>query len=111
MSTPDGDHAGRSTGLAHEILLARAFVRLTGMLVQGFDVVEFLHGLAVDSAEILRAEAAGVMLAGQRSGLRLVASSEQRMRYLELLELKSRKAPAWMRSPAASPSRPARTAA
>lgn len=93
MSKPDGDQAGRRAGLAREMLLARAFVRLADMLVKDFDIAEFLHGLAVDSAEILGAEAAGAMLADQRSGLRLVTSSEDRMRYLELLELETGQGP------------------
>ena len=86
-------------------------MRLADTLADEFDIEEFLHRLAVDSAEILGAEAAGVMLADQRSGLRLVTSSEERMRHLELLELKTVQDPAWMRSPAASPSRPARPTA
>ena len=93
MTEPDGKQAPRRAGLAREALLARSFVRLADTLVKDFDIVEFLHGLAVDSAEILGAEAAGVMLADQRSGLRLVTSSQERMRHLELLELKTVQGP------------------
>jgi transcriptional regulator with GAF, ATPase, and Fis domain len=78
---------------ARETLLARAFVRLADTLASDFDVVEFLHGLAEDSVEILRAEAAGVMLADARGGLRLIASSEERMRLLELFELQGAQGP------------------
>ena len=76
-----------------ERLLARAFVRLADTLAAEFDVVEFLHGLSVDSVEILRAQAASVMLADARGGLRLVASSEERMRVLELFETQSAQGP------------------
>ena len=76
-----------------ERLLARAFVRLADTLVDDFDVVEFLHGLSVDSVEILGAEAASVMLADTRGGLRLVASSEERMQLLELFEIQSAQGP------------------
>jgi transcriptional regulator with GAF, ATPase, and Fis domain len=83
-----GDDAAR-----RERLLARAFVRLADTLADEFDVVDFLHGLSVDSVEILRAEAASVMLADARGGLRLVASSEERTRLLELFEIQSAQGP------------------
>jgi transcriptional regulator with GAF, ATPase, and Fis domain len=76
-----------------ERLLARAFVRLADTLADEFDLVEFLHGLSVDSVEIIGAEAASVMLADTRGGLRLVASSEERMRVLELFEIQSAQGP------------------
>lgn len=76
-----------------ESLLARAFVRLADTLVDEFDVVQFLHGLSTDSAEILNAEAAGVMLADTRGGLRLIASSAERMRLLELFEVQGAQGP------------------
>jgi GAF domain-containing protein len=79
--------------VAREAVLARAFVRLADTLASDFDIVDFLHGLAADSVEILRAAAAGVMLADPRGGLRLVASSDERMRLLELLELQGAQGP------------------
>jgi GAF domain-containing protein len=102
MSEPGGASAGRpgdfrgtgrKTGMAREALLARAFVRLADTLVSDFDVVDFLHGLSVDSLEILGADAAGVMLADGRGSLRLIASSEERMRLLELFELQGAQGP------------------
>ncbi len=74
-------------------LIARAFVRLADTLADEFDVVDFLHGLSAYSVRILDAEAAGVMLADHRGGLRLVASSEERMRILELFELQGEQGP------------------
>lgn len=79
--------------MAREARLARAFVRVADTLADDFDIVEFLHGLSADSVEILGAEAAGVMLDDGRGGLRLVASSEERMRLLELLELQGSQVP------------------
>ena len=58
-----------------------------------FDVADFLHGLSEDSVEILRAAAAGVMLADARGGLRLIASSDERMRLLELFEIQGAQGP------------------
>jgi hypothetical protein len=39
--------------------LARAFVEFSGMLVRGYDVVEFLSWLCRRSVEVLEATAAG----------------------------------------------------
>jgi transcriptional regulator with GAF, ATPase, and Fis domain len=74
-------------------VLARAFVRLADTLASDFDIVDFLQGLSADSVEILGAEAAGVMLADPRGGLRLIASSDERMRMLELFELQGAQGP------------------
>jgi len=76
-----------------ERLLARAFVRLADTLADEFDIVEFLQGLSADSVEIIGAGAASVMLADARGELRLVASSEERMRLLELFEIQSAQGP------------------
>ena len=85
-----GDRGG---DVAREAVLARAFVRLADTLASDFDIVDFLQGLSEDSVEILRAEAAGVMLADARGGLRLIASSDERMRMLELFELQGAQGP------------------
>jgi GAF domain-containing protein len=74
-------------------LLARVFARLADTLAEDFDVLEFLLGLCGDAVQVVGAEAAGVMLADSRGGLRLLASSEERMRDLELFELQSRQGP------------------
>jgi len=79
--------------VAREAVLARAFVRLADTLASDFDIVDFLHGLSADSVKILRAEAAGVMLADPRGGLRLIASSDERTRLLELFELQGAQGP------------------
>ena len=79
--------------VSREAVLARAFVRLADTLASDFDVVDFLQSLSTDSVEILGAEAAGVMLADPRGGLRLIASSDERMRLLELFELQGAQGP------------------
>jgi GAF domain-containing protein len=86
---PDEDR----TAADRERLLARTFLRLADTLVDDFDVVDFLHRLSADSVDILGAEAAGVMLDDGRGGLRLIASSEERMRLLELFELQAAQGP------------------
>ena len=89
----DPSQGDRSGDVTHEAVLARAFVRLADTLASDFDIVDFLQGLSADSVEILRAEAAGVMLADPRGGLRLIASSDERMRLLELFELQGAQGP------------------
>lgn len=85
--------SGQDARRGAEAVLARAFVRLADTLASDFDVVDFLHGLSDDSVQILTAEAAGVMLADARGALRLVASSDERMRILELFELQGAQGP------------------
>ena len=89
----DSGPGDRGDDTAREAVLARAFVRLADTLASDFDVVDFLHSLSADSVEILRAAAAGVMLADGRGGLRLIASSDERMRLLELFELQGAQGP------------------
>ena len=99
MSELSGGGAARSGGSGQdgrkrrEAALARAFVRLADTLASDFDVVDFLQGLSAHSVEILGAEAAGVMLADAGGALRLIASSDERMRLLELFELQGEQGP------------------
>lgn len=81
------------TAADRERLLARTFLRLADTLVDDFDVVDFLHGLSVDSVSLLAVQAAGVMLVDGEGALHLVASSEERMRLLELFELETAQGP------------------
>jgi GAF domain-containing protein len=76
-----------------ERLLAQTFVELADTLVADFDIVDFLHTLADRCAELFEAAEAGVMLADQRGGLRVVASSSERARLLELFELQNEQGP------------------
>ena len=96
MSEISGGGTARSGGSGRkgrEAALARAFVRLADTLASDFDVVDFLQGLSADSVEILGAEAAGVMLVDAGGVLRLIASSDERMRLLELFELQGEQGP------------------
>lgn len=73
--------------------LAETFVELADTLVADFDIVDFLHTLADRCAELFEAAEAGVMLADQRGGLRVVASSSERARLLELFEIQNEEGP------------------
>jgi len=67
--------------------LAQVFVELADTLVEEFDVVDLLQMLTERCVELLHADAAGLMLADERGNLRLMASSTERMRLVELFEL------------------------
>lgn len=73
--------------------LIQTFVELADTLVAGFDVVDFLHTLTARCVELLEASEAGLMLADQRGGLRLLASSSERARLLEVFEIQNEEGP------------------
>ncbi len=73
--------------------LVDAFVELADTLVVGFDVVEFMHALSGRCMELLGAQAAGLMLADQRGSLRVIATSSEQARLLELFELETEEGP------------------
>jgi GAF domain-containing protein len=73
--------------------LAQTLVELADTLVADFDVVDFLHTLALRCTELVDAAEAGLMLADQRGGLRVVASSSERARHLELFEVQNEQGP------------------
>jgi hypothetical protein len=76
-----------------EALLVRTMVELADSLVDDFDVVELLSLLADRCVEVLGVSAAGVMLAAPEGDLRVVASSSEAMRVVELFELQSDEGP------------------
>lgn len=73
--------------------LVQTFVELADTLVANFDIVDFLHTLADRCAELFEVAEAGVMLGDQRGGLRVVASSSERARLLELFEIQNEEGP------------------
>lgn len=76
-----------------DALLVRTLVELADSLVDDFDVVELLSLLADRCVEVLGVSAAGVMLAAPEGDLRVVASSSEAMRVVELFELQSDEGP------------------
>ncbi|NMO88452.1 GAF and ANTAR domain-containing protein [Actinomycetospora sp. TBRC 11914] len=78
---PEADPAGR------EAALLAALVDLTSKLVSDFDVVEVLEDLTGYSVDLLAVDAAGLVLADDHGTLRVMSSSTDEARQLELFQL------------------------
>ena len=79
--------------MTRESDVVRSLVEMADTLVDDYDVVDMLTGLADRCVGLLGASAAGVMLASPAGGLGLVASSSEAMRLLELFELQAQEGP------------------
>jgi GAF domain-containing protein len=79
--------------MPREAMLARTLVELADTLVADFDVVELLTLLADRCVEVLDVGAAGLMLAAPEGDLRVMASSSEEMRVLELFEIQAQEGP------------------
>jgi transcriptional regulator with GAF, ATPase, and Fis domain len=84
---------GGATGDRRERLLAEAFVQLADTLVDDYDVLDFLHGLATHCVALIDVDAVGLMLADLDGVLRVAASSTEQVRLLELYELQNEEGP------------------
>jgi GAF domain-containing protein len=79
--------------MPRETTLAKTLVELADTLVADFDVVELLTVLTDGCIDVLDVGAAGLMLVAPQGDLRVMASSSETMRVLELFELQSREGP------------------
>lgn len=73
--------------------MTETFVELADTLVQGFDVIDFLHTLTERCAELLDVDAVGILLTDQRGALNTVAASTEQARLLELFQLQDEEGP------------------
>ncbi|HVA04950.1 MAG TPA: GAF and ANTAR domain-containing protein [Acidimicrobiales bacterium] len=73
--------------------LARTFVELADTLVADFDLIDFMSVLVERCAELLDTAEVGLALAAARGELRVMASSSERMRALELIEFQNDEGP------------------
>lgn len=76
-----------------EAWLAKTLVELADTLVADFDVVDFLVLTAERCAQLLEAAEVGLVVADEQRRLRLMASTSESMRILELFELQSAEGP------------------
>jgi GAF domain-containing protein len=79
--------------MTREADVVKALVEMADTLVDDYDVVDLLTGLADRCVSLLDVSAAGVMLASPGGSLGLVASSSEAMRLLELFELQAQEGP------------------
>ena len=84
---------GTEVHMTREALLARTLVELADNLVDDFDIVELLTTLSDRCVEVLDIAAAGIMLVAPDGELRVMTSSSEAMRVVELFELQSQEGP------------------
>jgi GAF domain-containing protein len=75
------------------VRVAAACVELADTLAEDFDLIEFLHTLVERCVDLLDVSAVGLMLGDGRGRLRVMASSAERMRLLELFQLQHDQGP------------------
>ncbi|MFC6707066.1 GAF and ANTAR domain-containing protein [Flexivirga alba] len=73
--------------------LVRAFVELSDTLVGDYDITDLLQELVDHCVDLLRADAAGILLVDPRGGLRVMASSSEHTRLLELFQQQAHEGP------------------
>src|SRR4051795_11681346 len=77
----------------NEALVIRTLVELADTLVDDFDVVDLSTLLSDRCVEVFDVAAAGIMLVAPEGELRVVASSSETMRVVELFEVQSDEGP------------------
>ncbi len=93
MAKQEEPTVDRTAPGAREGMVTRAFVGLADTLVDDYDIIELLDRLAGYSVELLASDAAGIMLVDAQGTLRLVASTDERSDWLELLQIEADEGP------------------
>ncbi|MCU1514639.1 MAG: hypothetical protein JWO10_1729 [Microbacteriaceae bacterium] len=75
--------------MTREGRLVDTFVTLADTLVAGYDVVDLLQSLVDACAELLDASAAGLMLVDGSGDLAVVASTSEKSRLVEIMQLRA----------------------
>jgi GAF domain-containing protein len=78
---------------SREEWLARTFVELADTLVAEFDVIDLTSVLVERCSELLGSSEVGLALADSQGRLRVLASTTERMRVLELIEVQNDEGP------------------
>ena len=81
------------TAPGREALVIRVFVELADTLVDDYDVIDLLDRLAGSSIELLAADAVGILLGDAESTLRVVATTNEQVEWMELLQLQAEEGP------------------
>jgi GAF domain-containing protein len=79
--------------MTREADVVRSLVEMADTLVDDYDVIDLLTGLADRCVSLLGVSAAGVMLVSAAGSLGLAASSSEAMRLLELFEIQAAEGP------------------
>jgi transcriptional regulator with GAF, ATPase, and Fis domain len=81
------------TPTGREQLLITALVGLADTLTDDYDIIDLLDRLAGYSVALLAADAAGILLGDARANLRVVASTDERTEWMDLLQLEAGEGP------------------
>jgi GAF domain-containing protein len=73
--------------------LVDVFVEVADTLVVDFDIVDFLHKVTARTADITRADAAGLVLADEQGHLHFMAASQESVKNLELFQIQTSEGP------------------
>ena len=79
--------------MTREQRIVETFVELADTMVEGFDVIEFLHRLSERGVELLDCSEAGVLLASAAGQLQVMASSSERSDALDLMQTQNDEGP------------------
>lgn len=79
--------------VTREQRLNAAFVDLADTLVRDFDVNDLLHRLASACVDLLAGDEAGILLGDDGGRLRVLGSSSEQLRLLELFEVQNEQGP------------------
>jgi transcriptional regulator with GAF, ATPase, and Fis domain len=79
--------------MTREKVLVETLVGLADTLVDDYDIIDFMHTLALRCVDLLDVSAAGIMLADPEGKLRHAACSSEQMRLVELFELQVEEGP------------------
>jgi len=71
--------------MTRERRVVEVFVELADTLVEDFDVVDFMHRLALRCVELLDCAEVGLLLADRSGSLQVIASSSERLDALDVL--------------------------
>ncbi|MEY2419876.1 MAG: hypothetical protein QOG90_2556 [Actinomycetota bacterium] len=75
--------------LSREARIAQVFVELADTLVEDFDVIDLLTLVTMRCVEVLRADAAGLLLLSSDGALHLAAASSDEVQLVELIALQA----------------------